>query len=144
MMERLLASATNTDCLLDTTAAAKGLTTQGVHLTPAIRKPRRIGGGPQCRRMKARSYYPERDLVAWIETRLTAPVGSSDADAVGSRPKLLLHSTTLDARSLGGVYPPRSTDRGRYCGVNPHTARRERGGCCAQSTESSKNLVNKI
>jgi hypothetical protein len=69
--------------LLDTAAAAKWLTAHGVHRTPAtLRKLRCIGGGPQFRRLNCRPYYTECDLVAWIEKRLTAPVGStSEPDA---------------------------------------------------------------
>ena len=58
MMERLLASAADIERLLDTTAAAEWLTTHGVHLPPAtLRKLRRIGGGPQYRRLNRRPYY---------------------------------------------------------------------------------------
>jgi hypothetical protein len=69
--------------LLDTTAAAGWLTAHGVRRAPkTLRKLRCIGGGPSYRYFGGRPYYTERDLVAWIESRLTAPMRStSEADA---------------------------------------------------------------
>jgi hypothetical protein len=69
--------------LLDSGAAAQWLTVHGVRRTPAtLRKLRCVGGGPRFRRLNCRPYYTEADLIAWIETRLSAPLGStSEADA---------------------------------------------------------------
>jgi len=69
--------------LLDTVAAAQWLTAHGVKRTPTtLRKLRCCGGGPAYRSFNGRPYYTERDLDAWIEERLSPPVGStSEADA---------------------------------------------------------------
>jgi hypothetical protein len=69
--------------LLDTEAAAQRLAELGVRRSPkTLRKLRCVGGGPKFRRLNGRPYYTGRDLVAWVEARLTAPVGStSEADA---------------------------------------------------------------
>jgi hypothetical protein len=69
--------------LFDTYAAAVWLEEHGVRRSPAyLRKLRCIGGGPRYRTFNAKPYYSERDLVAWIEDRLSEPMGStSEADA---------------------------------------------------------------
>jgi hypothetical protein len=66
------------DVLFDTNAAAQWLCAYGVRRTPAtLRKLRCIGGGPHYRLFNAKPYYTESDLIAWIESRLTAPMGST-------------------------------------------------------------------
>jgi hypothetical protein len=69
--------------LLDTPAASQSLASHGVRRAPAtLRKLRCTGGGPKFRRLNGKPYYTEADLIAWIEARLSAPVGStSEADA---------------------------------------------------------------
>jgi hypothetical protein len=69
--------------LLDTAAAAEALANLGVPRSPAtLRKLRCIGGGPRFRRLGSKPVYTEGDLIAWIEERLSQPVGSNaEADA---------------------------------------------------------------
>jgi hypothetical protein len=69
--------------LLDSGAASQWLTAHGVRRTPkTLRKLRCTGGGPRFRRLNGKPYYTEPDLVAWVESRLSAPLGStSEADA---------------------------------------------------------------
>lgn len=62
--------------LYDTAAAARWLATRGVRRSPqTLRKLRCVGGGPRFRRLNRQPYYREPDLAAWIEERLSAPVG---------------------------------------------------------------------
>ena len=81
--DRYCSARTTWNFLLDSAAAAKWLTAHGVHRTAAtLRKLRCIGGGPRYRSLNGRPYYTANDLVAWIEERLSAPMGStSEADA---------------------------------------------------------------
>jgi hypothetical protein len=82
------------DPLLDTAAAAQWLTAHGVRRTPAtLRKLRCLGGGPRYRSLNTRPYYTEADLIAWIEARLSGPVGST------SEPNAALPRTTGRGRS---------------------------------------------
>jgi hypothetical protein len=64
--------------LFDTNAASVRLNEHGVHRSPAyLRKLRCIGGGPRFRRLGNKPVYTEGDLIAWIEARLSAPMGST-------------------------------------------------------------------
>jgi hypothetical protein len=69
--------------LLDTAAAAHWLSDHGIRRSPAtLRKLRCLGGGPRFRRLGNKPVYTESDLIAWIEERLSEPMGStSEADA---------------------------------------------------------------
>lgn len=68
--------------LLDTLAASEWLAAHGPRRAPGtLRKLRCLGGGPKFRRLNGKPFYVEADLVAWIEGRLTAPVGSSSEAA---------------------------------------------------------------
>jgi hypothetical protein len=77
------------DPLLDTVAAADWLDRHGVRRSPAtLRKLRCLGGGPRYRKLNSRPYYTEPDLIAWVEERLSVPVGST------SEPNPALPGTT--------------------------------------------------
>jgi hypothetical protein len=66
------------EVLLDTPAASAYLARHGVRRTPAtLRKLRCVGGGPRYRTLNGKPFYIEPDLVDWIETRLSPPLGSS-------------------------------------------------------------------
>jgi hypothetical protein len=68
--------------LLHTAAAAEWLTAQGVRRTEkTLRKLRCVGGGPRFRRLNGKPYYTQSDLIEWVESRLTAPVGSTSEES---------------------------------------------------------------
>ena len=90
--------------LLDTVAAADWLNQHGVRRSPAtLRKLRCLGGGPRYRTLNTRPYYTEADLIAWVESRLTAPVGStSEADAAMPRTTGRIRRSLLDEPADAG------------------------------------------
>jgi hypothetical protein len=95
--------------LLDTREASGRLKAHGVKRAPAtLRKLRCTGGGPKFRRLNGKPYYTEDDLVAWIEERLSEPVGStSEADARTAATRSL---SGQDMRTCTG--PPGSKRKG--------------------------------
>jgi hypothetical protein len=70
------------EVLLDTPAASACLARHGVCRTEkTLRKLRCVGGGPKFRRLNGKPYYIEPDLIEWVESRLTAPVGSTSEES---------------------------------------------------------------
>jgi hypothetical protein len=62
----------------DTISASRWLTRHGIRRSPlTLRKLRCTGGGPTYRLLNGKPYYIESDLLAWVEARLSAPMGSS-------------------------------------------------------------------
>jgi hypothetical protein len=68
--------------LMYSSAASEWLTAHGVPRTEkTLRKLRCVGGGPKFRRFNGKPVYTEPDLIEWVESRLTAPVGSTSEES---------------------------------------------------------------
>lgn len=67
----------------DRTAAAEAANAEGLPLSPkSLATMATRGGGPKMSHFGRRVVYYGSDLIAWIETRLSASIGSSsEADA---------------------------------------------------------------